>query len=539
MTGVDPVDWLINIPDDHAMDCVIGHGVHLGRQIPLIQRSHQCKWIQIVHNAPESLAMYKRNADAIPRGEKMQQTETELCELADQVVAVGPKLADTYRRFLCSSKKHQDVIDLTPSIFTEFLDVMQATEERKTFCVLVVGSGDSEDFNLKGYDLAARAIAELKENSYQLKFVCAPRGKANEIAEKLLEHDIDHSQLIVCSFNESRETLARLFCEVDLAIMPSRSEGFGLTALEALSAGLPVLVSSNSGLGEALMKVPNGSNCVVDSEDPEHWASKIKAVREKDRDVRLAESDLLRKKYLEKYSWQAPCGVLVEKMQNLVTGSPGWMSGSVECSDLPPAVASQNPERHNYQREDTQRSFGHSGPPSFLKYCQSPFPAGPQTPAQTYQTSRPQSSSGHGRPPTSLEYNQSPFLIGPQTPAQMYHTSHPQSSFGHDKPPSLPEHKTGPQTPVQTYKTSHPWSEWKNLFLSLNSSKINVPLAGGLHQWNTVGFPLPCLVRLVEDQVIRNGTLQKQLNLFLVAMSTMFLSSNLLLIMPLQLMDHK
>ena len=320
MTGIDPVDWLINIPEDHPMDCIIGHGVHLGRQIPVIQRSRQCKWIQIVHNAPEALAMYKSNADAIPRGEKMQETEIALCELADQVVAVGPKLADTYRRFLRSSQKDQDVIDLTPSIFTEFLDVKQATEERKTFRVLVIGSGESEDFNLKGYDLAAQAIAELKETSYQLKFVCAPRGRGDEIAEKLLKHGIDRSQLIVRSFNDNRETLARLFCEADLAIMPSRSEGFGLTALEALSAGLPVLVSTNSGLGEALMKVPNGSNCVVDSEDPKLWASKIKAVREKDRNVRLAESKLLREKYLEKYSWQEPCGVLVEKIHNLVTG---------------------------------------------------------------------------------------------------------------------------------------------------------------------------------------------------------------------------
>ena len=319
-TGVDPVDWLINIPQDHAMDCIIGHGVHLGRQIPLIQQSHQCKWIQIVHNAPEALAMYKSNADAISRGEKMQQTEIALCELADQVVAVGPKLAETYRRFLRSSKKHQDVIDLTPSIFTEFLDVKQATKDGKTFYVLVIESGDSDDFNLKGYDLAARAIAELNENSYELKFVFAPRGKGGETAEKLLKYGIDRSQLIVRSFNESRETLARLFCEVDLAIMPSRSEGFGLTALEALSAGLPVLVSSNSGFGEALMKVPNGSNCVVDSDDPKQWASKIKAVREKDRDVRLAESYFLREKYLEKYSWQEPCGILEEKMLSLVAG---------------------------------------------------------------------------------------------------------------------------------------------------------------------------------------------------------------------------
>ncbi len=317
MPGVSPVDWLINVPENHAMDCIVGHGVHLGRQIPIIKRQRcHCKWIQVVHTAPEELGMYK----SISEGEQMQQTEIELCELADQVVTVGPKLADAYKRYLRSGKKHQDVLNLTPSIFTEFLEVKQATEERKTFCVLVIGSGDREDFNLKGYDLASQAITELDDKSYQLRFVCAPTGKGDETSKKLLQHGIARDQLIVRSFKESREVLARLFCEVDLAIMPSRTEGFGLTALEALSAGLPVLVSGNSGLGEALKEVPNGSQCVVDSDHHEIWARKIKAVRQKSREVRLAESELLREKYLEKYSWQESCGLLLEKMQDLVFG---------------------------------------------------------------------------------------------------------------------------------------------------------------------------------------------------------------------------
>ena len=42
---------------------------------------------------------------------------------------------------------------------------------------------------------------------------------------------------------ENREDLAALLSTADLAIIPSRSEGFGLTALEALSAGLPFLVT--------------------------------------------------------------------------------------------------------------------------------------------------------------------------------------------------------------------------------------------------------------------------------------------------------
>ena len=321
LPGLEPVLWLGSVPDNHAMDCVIGHGVHLGRQIPLIKRQKpHCKWVQIVHTAPEDLGMYKSYEEAISKGEQKHQGEVKLCELANQVVAVGPKLADAFSRYLRPSKKDQDVLTLTPSIFNEFLGVEQATEERRTFCVLVFGRGDSEDFKQKGYDIAVQAVAELKDTSYQLMFVGAPAGKEDEVAERLLQHGIPPSQLTVRHFKESRDQLANLFCEVDLAIMPSRTEGFGLTALEALSAGLPVLVSGNSGLGVALKEVAYGSQCVVDSEDPKKWAKKIKAVREKSREVRLAESKLLRNKYLEKFRWQESCGLLLEKMQNLVFG---------------------------------------------------------------------------------------------------------------------------------------------------------------------------------------------------------------------------
>ena len=318
--GVEPVLCLSSPPINHTMDCVISHGVHLGRLIPLLKKNpnyNHCKWIQVVHSAPEEDGMYKN----ISEGEKMQKTEIQLCKMADQVITIGPKLAEVYKRYLRRAKQEKKVFDLTPGIFSEFLEVEQATEERRTFCILVIGSGDScEDFNVKGYDIAAKAIAELKDVSYKLKFVCAAGGKGDIVAENLLHHGISRNQLIVCSFDDSREVLANLFCEVDLAIMPSRTEGFGTTALEALSAGLPVLVSGNSGLGEALKKVPLGSQSVVDSEDYTDWAREIKRVRQKERDVRLSESRLLREKYLEKYSWEEPCKSLVIKMRNLVFG---------------------------------------------------------------------------------------------------------------------------------------------------------------------------------------------------------------------------
>ena len=318
--GVEPVLCLSSPPINHTMDCVIGHGVHLGRPIASIKRNpnySHCKWIQVVHSAPEEDGMYKN----ISEGQKMQETEIQLCKMADQVITIGPKLAEAYKCYLRPVKQEKKVFDLTPSIFSEFLKVEQATEERRTFCILVIGSGDScEDFNVKGYDIAAKAIAELKDESYKLKFVCPAGGKGDIVAKKLLHHGISRNQLIVRSFDDSRKVLADLFCEVDLAIMPSRTEGFGTTALEALSAGLPVLVSGNSGLGEALKKVPLGSQCVVDSEDPKDWAKEIKYVRQKEREVRLLESRFLHVMYLERYSWKESCKSLVIKMRNLVFG---------------------------------------------------------------------------------------------------------------------------------------------------------------------------------------------------------------------------
>ena len=322
MAGYDnPVDWLSSLPDGHVVDCVIGHGAILGRQVQVIKRQCKCKWIQVVHTAPEELGMFKSYTDAISRGEKKHQAEVKLCEKADQVVAVGPKLAEAFSGYLRPCGKDQDVLNLTPGIFSEFADVKQASQEISSFSVLVFGRSDSEDFQLKGYDIAAQAIAELKDVTYKLVFVGATSGEEERVADLLLKEGIHRSQLKVRRFNESREQLAQLFCEVDLAIMPSRTEGFGLAALEALSAGLPVLVSGNSGLGEALKKVSFGSSCVVMSENPKDWANAIRMVREKDREMRLDECKTLREKYAMKHNWRDDCNRLVERMLNISGGN--------------------------------------------------------------------------------------------------------------------------------------------------------------------------------------------------------------------------
>ena len=320
--GYDPIDWLASMPRDHHMDIVIGHGIHLGRQVPIIKDLHPaCKWIQVVHTDPEELGMFKDYASPTVKGEKKHQTEVELCKLADQVVAVGPKLTEAFACYLRSSGKGHYVINLTPGIFSEFANINQAAEEGETFRILVFGRGDSEDFRVKGYDIAARAVAKLEdeERSFKLVFVGAPNGEEEKVKERFLKEGISPSQLIVRSAKK-REHLDEEFCQADLVMMPSRTEGFGLAALEALSAGLPVLVSGNSGIAKALKKVPYGANCVVNNEDPVKWAEAIKTVCRKERKVRLEEAILLRQKYAETYQWEEQCSTLVDKMLQMMKG---------------------------------------------------------------------------------------------------------------------------------------------------------------------------------------------------------------------------
>ena len=320
LPGYDCLDWLSFPPEVLRKDVVIGHGVKLGRQGQVLKdsRSNNCKWIQVVHTAPEQLGMFKIHSGAISKGGRKHQTVVDLCKLADLVVPIGPKLAEAYSLYL-TSKEDQDIFTLTPGLFSEFTDLKQNANDSSEFKVLLCGRGDAEDFKLKGFDIAAKAFAdqELKEEPYHLLCVGAPDGKQDEVARELLNCGIAKEQLTVRTFVESREKMEDLFCEVDLAIMPSMNEGFGVIALEALSAGLPILVSGNSGFARAIQNLQFDTFSTVYSQEPKDWAKAIKAVRARHVE-QLQEIKMLRESYGKKFSWKKQCAALVEKMWNMV-----------------------------------------------------------------------------------------------------------------------------------------------------------------------------------------------------------------------------
>ena len=324
-TGYDPLDWLNFPPIDLSIDVIIGHGKKLGRQVQGIRNFAQfknCKWVQVVHTAPEDLGKFKDYSNPTSKGERKHRVEVDLCKRADLVMPVGPRLTELYSSYLQRYKKEMDVFSFTPGLFErEFGDLEQGANNSANFKVLIFGRGDKEDFDLKGYNIAAKAFTDprLKSKPYELVFVGAPEGKLDEIRRRLLQCGIAERQLTVRTFLQNRDEIKDLLCEVDLTIMPSKSEGFGLVALEALSAGLPILVGSMTGFAKALEKILHGCSCIVNSDDPAEWAKEIEGVRVR-YEMRLKEIRALKTSYGEMYNWKKQCDALVERIWRVVHG---------------------------------------------------------------------------------------------------------------------------------------------------------------------------------------------------------------------------
>ena len=149
-----------------------------------------------------------------------------------------------------------------------------------------------------------------------------------ETTKALLNEGIDSRQLIV-RVSKSPKDWHRWLCEVNLVIKPSRTEGFGMSGLRAISANVPVLVSAVCGLGLILGKLRSGASHVVESDDPQVWADKIQEIRSMDPQSRHLQAEELRKEYTKHFSWKKQCDDLVDtffKMTQQHHGKPYFLN---------------------------------------------------------------------------------------------------------------------------------------------------------------------------------------------------------------------
>lgn len=129
---------------------------------------------------------------------------------------------------------------------------------------------------LKGVGVAIQALAELGDPDAVLLVVGGPSGPDGvaelERARELVEHN-GLGERVSFIPPQSHHALSTYYRAADVVVVPSRSESFGLVALEAAACGTPVVAAAVGGL---VTLVDHGrSGFLVDERDPVVFAAHI------------------------------------------------------------------------------------------------------------------------------------------------------------------------------------------------------------------------------------------------------------------------
>ncbi|MEA2825641.1 MAG: D-inositol-3-phosphate glycosyltransferase [Actinomycetota bacterium] len=129
---------------------------------------------------------------------------------------------------------------------------------------------------LKGADVAVRTLAQLDHPDARLVVVGGPSGPDGEPELRRVHALVDELGLSArVQFVDPRphEELTNYYRAADVCLVPSRSESFGLVALEAAACGTPVVAAAVGGLNTLV--VPGITGFLVDGRDPAGYAAYV------------------------------------------------------------------------------------------------------------------------------------------------------------------------------------------------------------------------------------------------------------------------
>jgi glycosyltransferase involved in cell wall biosynthesis len=336
-TGADDLSGLfrrLKLPEGFAPDVVIGHGRITGfaAQAQVAEFHPNALRVQFVHVASGEIEFYKGRMDAAEVAEGRERIEVDLAKDCALVVAVGPRLEREAGNFLAPLQRRPRLYRLDPAVGPSLIQ----TPPPGVHCLLM---GRAEDFELKGLDIAALAMGRVLTSAvfdYQPELVVrgAPKGTGGELRERLRRIAKSDLPIRVREYTDDGLAIESDLRRSSVLLMPSRREGFGLVAFEAVQTGTPILVSDKSGIGELLKErlgASEAQNYVVTTTDDldtaaAAWAKAIEFVL-RDRRASFERALRLSRTLAGQNSWRSVAdGLLVEiekARQSPVSGGVG------------------------------------------------------------------------------------------------------------------------------------------------------------------------------------------------------------------------
>ncbi|WP_346355764.1 tetratricopeptide repeat protein [Azotosporobacter soli] len=247
----------------------IGHDVFTG------EVAMKCKVLSeqgasaVIHHMSYA-AYYSLKSGSGEEAMAKKKEQEKVLQNADRVFAVGPKLKASAENL----REQKDVIELIPGL----ADIKIREEKFEPFSVVVFGRLEKSNDLIKQHTLAIKAFAQAvrrEPHSFgndPVLHVIGLGGSDNDqyrqecqaITAMIAKEAGRAINVIPQLYSEDRYELFDTLRKQDVCMMPSWHEGFGLVGMEAISAGVPLIITKNSGLYMTIYEIigRKGTGCV-------------------------------------------------------------------------------------------------------------------------------------------------------------------------------------------------------------------------------------------------------------------------------------
>ncbi len=179
---------------------------------------------------------------------------------------------------------------------------------------------------LKGVELAIKTLANLKKYPNARLIIVGgssgPEGPSTEETIWSLVNELELVDRVIFIPPQAHHDLCMWYRSADVLIMPSRSESFGLVALEAAACGIPVVASDVGGLRTLVDHDQTGF--LVEGRSPEDFAKYSSMLFEDS--IKAAEMAVAAAEKSWSFTWSATA----ERLRNICDSQAS--QALVECS---------------------------------------------------------------------------------------------------------------------------------------------------------------------------------------------------------------
>ena len=288
------------------------------RLIHFIQRHCVCAWICITERAEHSffgtsqlyskdMVLGKRNHFTIYNslpvqlGGSCNENEDENYAAEQRLIATSSQVKGDGREVKQSHLKG--------NLSSSSLSSSSHKEPSAPFVLGVVSRLE----HIKGMDLVIPAFAEVRRRFPDVRLLVVGDGSLRGSMEQQAQ-ELECADAVTWAGRQPQESLPQYYGEMDIVLMPSRSEGFGLTAIEAMACGCVVVASDVGGLPEVVRDGVCG--LLHRTEDVADMASKISSLIASPELYRSLQKNALQ--HVQKFSFQRYASAVCDLYERLI-----------------------------------------------------------------------------------------------------------------------------------------------------------------------------------------------------------------------------